>query len=61
MCDAVSTHFETHKREMKELYPDVEVVTKVLDVSKEDDVKAVCEEAIQRFGRLDVMFANAGM
>jgi NAD(P)-dependent dehydrogenase (short-subunit alcohol dehydrogenase family) len=60
ICDAASSYLETHKREMKELYPDVEVIPTVLDVSKEDAVKAVCEDAVKRFGRLDVMFANAG-
>lgn len=60
ICDAADTYLETHKREMKELYPDVEVVVKKLDVSDEAAVKAVCEEALQKFGRLDVMFANAG-
>ncbi|XP_042490577.1 secoisolariciresinol dehydrogenase-like [Macadamia integrifolia] len=30
------------------------------DVTKEDDVKKVVDEAITRFGKLDIMFNNAG-
>ena len=31
------------------------------DVSKEEDVKAAVELAVERFGRLDAVFANAGV
>jgi NAD(P)-dependent dehydrogenase (short-subunit alcohol dehydrogenase family) len=46
---------------MKELYPAVEVIPKTLDVSDESAVKAVCDEALASYGRLDIMFANAGI
>ena len=46
---------------MNELYPDVEVITKKLDVGEESQVKAVVEDAMQKYGRLDIMFANAGV
>jgi NAD(P)-dependent dehydrogenase (short-subunit alcohol dehydrogenase family) len=61
ICDAASTHLPTHVREMKELYPSVDVIAKTLDVSDESAVKAVCEEALASYGRLDIMFANAGI
>jgi len=61
ICDWDSSNFETHKRELKSLYPDVEVQTVKLDVGDEEAVKAVCDDAIKRYGRLDVMFANAGV
>jgi len=31
-----------------------------VDVSREDDVRSAVEEAVERWGRLDVMFNNAG-
>ena len=37
------------------------MVPKVLDVSDEAAVKAVCDEALATHGRLDIMFANAGI
>ncbi|KAJ9660926.1 hypothetical protein H2198_002271 [Neophaeococcomyces mojaviensis] len=61
MCDWDSSNLETHKREIKSLYPDVEIHAVKLDVGDESAVKAVCEDAIQKYGRLDIMFANAGV
>jgi NAD(P)-dependent dehydrogenase (short-subunit alcohol dehydrogenase family) len=61
ICDYATEYLEMHKRELKELYPDVEVHVKQVDVGDEGAVKAVCEEAVQKYGRLDVMFANAGV
>jgi len=61
ICDFASNHFETHKRELNSLYPDVEIHPRQFDVGDEDAVKAVVEEAISTYGRLDIMFANAGV
>lgn len=61
ICDFNGDTLETHKREMKSLYPDVEVIPKVFDASDEESVKAVVDEAIQKYGRLDVFYANAGI
>lgn len=46
---------------MRELYPDVDVVTRVLDVGDEAAVQAVVADALATHGRLDIMFANAGI
>lgn len=52
---------ETHKREIESLYPGVDVQIRVFDAAEEDAVKAVVDDAIARFGRLDIFFANAGI
>jgi len=61
ICDWATDHLETHKRELKELYPKVEVHAVKLDVGDEEAVKAVCADAVEKYGRLDIMFANAGV
>ena len=40
---------------------DAEVVTVLGDVSKPEDAKRMVEAAVERYGRLDVMVANAGI
>lgn len=61
ICDWDDSNLETHKKEVKELYPEVEVHAIKLDVGDEESVKRVCEDAIKRYKRLDIMFANAGV
>lgn len=61
MCDYDETHLATHKREIESLYPGVDVHTRQFDAGDSDAVKAVVDDAIARYGRLDVMFANAGI
>lgn len=61
MCDWDTSNLETHKRELKELYPSVDIIAWKLDVGDEEQVKGVCADAIDKYGRLDIMFANAGV
>lgn len=61
LCDFTDTHLETHKREIESLYPGVDVQIRVFDAAEEGAVKAVVDDAIARFGRLDIFFANAGI
>lgn len=61
ICDFASNHLETHKRELHSLYPKVEVHARQFDVADEDAVKEVVDEAVSTYGRLDIMFANAGV
>jgi len=61
ICDFVPKYLEMHKREIASLYPDVEVHCKEMDAGDEAQVKAVVDDAIEKYGRLDIMFANAGV
>lgn len=61
LCDYDGTYLATHAREINTLYPDVEVHTRQFDAADEDAVKGVIDDALQRYGRLDVFFANAGV
>lgn len=46
---------------MASLYPGVDVHTRQFDASDDAAVKAVVDDAIKAYGRLDVFFANAGI
>ncbi|KAH8830629.1 hypothetical protein DL96DRAFT_1593711 [Flagelloscypha sp. PMI_526] len=46
---------------IKERYADVKIIATKADVGKEDDIKAAVELAVKEFGRLDIMFNNAGI
>ncbi|CAG7918850.1 unnamed protein product [Penicillium olsonii] len=61
ICDFASNHLETHKREMKSLYPNVDVHVRSFDAADEKAVIAVIDEALSKYGRLDIFFANAGI
>ena len=61
ICDFNDSNLETHKRELASLYPDVEVHSRIFDASDEEAVKAVVDDAVKKYGRLDIFFANAGI
>jgi hypothetical protein len=61
ICDFDAGHLATHKRELTALYPSVEVHTRQFDAADEAAVKAVVDDALAKYGRLDVFFANAGI
>jgi NAD(P)-dependent dehydrogenase (short-subunit alcohol dehydrogenase family) len=61
LCDFSSTHLDLHSRELTSLYPSVDVHTRTFDASEESAVQAVVAEAAEKYGRLDVFFANAGI
>ncbi|KAL6892349.1 hypothetical protein GGI43DRAFT_413817 [Trichoderma evansii] len=61
LCDFDASNLETHKKEINQLYPTVEIQTRQFDAADEAKVKAVVDDAMERYGRLDVFFANAGI
>lgn len=61
MCDFDDTFLGYHAQEIKSLYPSCEVHTRKFDAADEPAVKAVVDDAVERYGRLHVMFANAGI
>ncbi|KAM0298938.1 hypothetical protein HYE67_009459 [Fusarium culmorum] len=61
LCDFDDTHLETHKKEINAAFPSVEIHTRCFDAADEEKVKEVVDDAMKRYGRLDVFFANAGI
>lgn len=61
ICDFADQYLETHKREMASLYPECEVHCIKMDVGDEAQVKDVVDKCMAKYGRLDIMFANAGV
>ncbi|KFY31037.1 hypothetical protein V493_01460 [Pseudogymnoascus sp. VKM F-4281 (FW-2241)] len=61
LCDFAETHLATHKRELASLYPSVDVHIRQFDAGEPSGVKAVVDDALAKYGRLDVFFANAGI
>ena len=61
MCDFSDQYLPVHERELQSLYPEVDIHARKFDAADEEAIKAVIADAIQTYGRLDVMFANAGI
>ncbi|KUI67360.1 3-oxoacyl-[acyl-carrier-protein] reductase FabG [Cytospora mali] len=61
ICDFDDKYLGYHERQITSLYPGVEVHTRKFDAADEPAVKEVVGDALRRYGRLDVMFANAGI
>ncbi|KAK4691084.1 hypothetical protein P7C71_g5844, partial [Lecanoromycetidae sp. Uapishka_2] len=61
LCDFSDQYLSVHVRELQSLYPNVETHARCFDAGDEVAVKAVVDEAVQKYGRLDIMFANAGI
>ncbi|KAL8718206.1 MAG: hypothetical protein Q9225_004633 [Loekoesia sp. 1 TL-2023] len=61
ICDFNNEFLEMHKRELDSLYPNVDTHARQFDASDEKAIKGVIDEAISKYGRLDIMFANAGI
>ena len=46
---------------MESLYPGVDIHIRQFDAGEEKAVIAVIDDAIAKYGRLDIFFANAGI
>ncbi|KAK0706984.1 hypothetical protein B0T26DRAFT_728786 [Lasiosphaeria miniovina] len=61
ICDYDDSNLAEHKREINAAWPGVDVHVRKFDAAAEEAVKAVVDDALARYGRLDVFFANAGI
>ncbi|KAL8691201.1 MAG: hypothetical protein Q9218_003528 [Villophora microphyllina] len=61
ICDFAKEHLETHERELNALFPTVDIHARQFDACDEKAMKTVVEEALGKYGRLDILFANAGI
>jgi NAD(P)-dependent dehydrogenase (short-subunit alcohol dehydrogenase family) len=43
------------------LYPSVKVYARKVDAGEESDVENLVNEVLEKYGRLDIFFANAGI
>lgn len=48
------------KQRIQEAFPEVEIVTETGDVRQREQVRAIIERAIQRWGQIDILVNNAG-
>lgn len=60
ICDLRDDYLTTHQQELESLYPDTDVHCRQYDGADEAAVKETVDEALEKYGRLDIMFANAG-
>ena len=61
LCDFSTEYLASQQRELGSLYPDVQIHLRQFDAADEAAMKAVVDEAVAEYGRLDIMFANAGI
>lgn len=61
ICDLRDDYLITHQQELKSLYPETDVHCRRYDVADEVAVRETVDEALEKYGRLDIMFANAGI
>ncbi|KAL6719496.1 hypothetical protein ACLMJK_003736 [Lecanora helva] len=60
LCDINDSFLDLHAQEIKALYPNIGVFTYKMDAADENAIKNVVGNALEKYGRLDIMFANAG-
>ena len=61
LADLNEDALQSVKAQVLEIAPDAEVLTVTADVSKEEDVKNYVEKTVDKFGKIDGFFNNAGI
>lgn len=61
VCDFASTNLHALEAELSAVNRDVEVHARIFDAADENAVRGVVDEAMSKYGRLDIFFANAGI
>lgn len=61
ICDFKTDLLDIHAREIESLYPGVKVYARKVDAGEEADVETLVNEVLEKYGRLDIFFANAGI
>jgi hypothetical protein len=61
LSDQDVSNLDNWKQDIEKLYPATQVLVQKVDAGEEEDVKAVVKTALDKWGRLDVFFANAGI
>ena len=61
LCDYDGSNLATHRAEINAAFPETEIHTWQFDAADDAKVKEVVDDAVARYGRLDVFFANAGI
>ncbi len=61
LCDFDDSNLAAQKQEINASWPGVDVHVRRFDAANEEAIKEVVADALQRYGRLDVFFANAGI
>lgn len=57
----IAARRENKLKEIADSLPDAQIEYKAADVSKFEEVKAVIDLAVEKYGRVDVVFNNAGI
>lgn len=60
LADLLPEVHESYKK-IQELYPENQGFAMEVDVSREDQVKALMDAVVEKFGRIDILYANAGI
>ena len=61
LVDVKSDFLEKTEKLLREAVPNVEMLLITADVSKEEDVKNYVDQTVEKFGRIDSFFNNAGI
>ncbi|CAK7241631.1 MAG: hypothetical protein STHCBS139747_003097 [Sporothrix thermara] len=61
LCDFVDEHLAAHKEDLSRRFPAVDIHVCKFDAADEAAVRDVITDALRRYERLDVFFANAGI